>query len=94
MVDVFPTLLEAIGYSPSRSRAGLGVSLLSNRDTLVERHGIEGINARLRAETALQQRLWEGLAPQQSSSPDGLPERASQTLETPQDTPEEHPIVH
>jgi len=93
-MDVFPTLLEALGYTPQNSRAGLGVSLLSNSETLVERHGAEAINERLHAESELQERLWEGLAPQRTSEPKSLPDTDSQILDTPQDTPEEHPIAH
>ncbi|WP_328732168.1 sulfatase-like hydrolase/transferase [Vreelandella azerica] len=93
-MDVFPTLLDALGYTPHNSRSGLGVSLLSDADTLVERHGVAAINERLHAESKLQQRLWEGLAPQRTSKPENLPNTESQILETPQDTPEEHPIAH
>lgn len=93
-MDVFPTLLDALGYTPHNLRAGLGVSLLSDADTLVKRYGVEAINERLHAESKLQQRLWKGLAPQQTSKPENLPNTESQILETPQDTPEEHPIAH
>lgn len=58
MVDVLPTLLEAMGFTVPAHRAGLGASLLSPAQTLIERHGLETINARLRAESALQARLW------------------------------------
>ena len=44
-------------------RAGLGVSLFSNDPTLAERYGLEALNGYMREETALQQRLWQGLAP-------------------------------
>ncbi|SDO33521.1 phosphoglycerol transferase [Vreelandella arcis] len=64
MLDVFPTLLEALGFTLDEHRAGLGVSLLSEQKTLVERHSLETLNERLRQETALQHRLWDGLAPQ------------------------------
>ncbi|ATJ80997.1 sulfatase-like hydrolase/transferase [Halomonas beimenensis] len=60
-LDLLPTVLEAMGFRPDRHRAGLGVSLLSDQPTLVERHGLTALNGRLKEETALQQRLWEGL---------------------------------
>ncbi|WP_129139789.1 sulfatase-like hydrolase/transferase [Modicisalibacter coralii] len=63
MVDVLPTLLEAMGYGIPAHRAGLGASLLSPARTLVERHGVEALNARLHEERALQQRLWSNGAP-------------------------------
>ncbi|WP_163650192.1 sulfatase-like hydrolase/transferase [Modicisalibacter sp. 'Wilcox'] len=59
MVDVLPTLLEAMGFTLPTHRAGLGASLLSPARTLVERHGVEPLNERLRAERALQRRLWQ-----------------------------------
>ncbi|MFD2435648.1 sulfatase-like hydrolase/transferase [Modicisalibacter luteus] len=58
-VDTLPTLLEAMGFSIPSHRAGLGASLLSPAQTLVERHGLEGFNERLLEERALQQRLWK-----------------------------------
>ncbi|MFG6176297.1 sulfatase-like hydrolase/transferase [Halomonas sp. THAF12] len=60
-MDVLPTVLEAMGFRLDHHRAGLGVSLLANEPTLVERYGLEPLNARLKEETALQRRLWEGL---------------------------------
>ncbi len=59
MVDVLPTVMEAMGFEVPAHRAGLGASLLSPAQTLLERHGIETINARMREENALQQRLWK-----------------------------------
>ncbi|MEQ6887075.1 sulfatase-like hydrolase/transferase [Halomonas sp. CS7] len=72
-MDVLPTVLEAMGFVIDWHRAGLGVSLLSDQPTLIEAHGLETLNARLREETALQERLWEGLAPsQRTSAPDAV----------------------
>ena len=85
MVDVFPTILEAMGFTIDWHRAGLGVSLLASEPTLIEEHGMEFVNARMREENALQQRLWEGLAPQRESEPQ------EQVLETPEDATGEGP---
>ncbi|MDN3555965.1 sulfatase-like hydrolase/transferase [Halomonas maura] len=60
-MDVLPTVLEAMGFTIDRHRAGLGVSLFSRTPTLVERHGLETLNARLKEETTLQERLWQGV---------------------------------
>ncbi|RTR05629.1 sulfatase-like hydrolase/transferase [Halomonas nitroreducens] len=60
-MDVLPTVLEAMGFTLDRHRAGLGVSLFAHDPTLVEGHGLETLNARLKEETALQERLWQGL---------------------------------
>lgn len=89
MVDIFPTLLDAMGYMPEDSRAGLGVSLLdSETRTLLERHGLADINARLREENVLQQRLWEGLAPQRREADEAANE-GEQVTETPSDSADE-----
>lgn len=72
MLDLYPTLLEALGFELDQHRAGLGVSLLGPTLNLVERYGVSEINRRLTQERALQQRLWEGLAPR-------APEAAEET---------------
>ncbi|WP_447554799.1 sulfatase-like hydrolase/transferase [Vreelandella sp. EE22] len=82
MLDVFPTILEAMGLPLDEHRAGLGASLLGERSTLAEAHGLEVLNERLREETALQHRLWEGLAPQRRGA---APTPAEQVMEPPAD---------
>ncbi|MWJ29180.1 sulfatase-like hydrolase/transferase [Halomonas sp. ZH2S] len=92
MLDVFPTLLDALGFTLEEGRAGLGVSLLGDSPaTLVEKHGLEVVNERLQEETALQQRLWEGLAPKSRSSEE-FP--FDQMLETPADQADQIIITH
>ena len=61
MVDVLPTLLEAMNYTIPDHRAGLGVSLFSSIPTLVERYSLEEMNQRMRSENLLQERLWNGV---------------------------------
>ncbi|GAB2787959.1 hypothetical protein GCM10027040_12670 [Halomonas shantousis] len=61
MVDVYPTVLEAMGYRLRNHRAGLGVSLLSESPTLVERHSLEEINSHMQVERALQEHMWKGV---------------------------------
>lgn len=95
MVDLFPTLLEAMGFTIQGHRAGLGASLLAEPDqqTLVERHGLVPLNARMRAENALQQRLWEGLVPNQSQGREAqeVPPADEQVIENPLDATGEAP---
>ena len=63
MIDVFPTVLDWIGWLPADdSRAGLGVSLLRRDETLVERFGIEEVNKRLGVDIELAKTLWNGVA--------------------------------
>ncbi|GHB14386.1 sulfatase-like hydrolase/transferase [Salinicola rhizosphaerae] len=61
MVDVLPTVLEAMGYEIPDHRAGLGSSLFSNQPTLVERYSLDEVNRRMRSENLLQERLWQGV---------------------------------
>ncbi|MDC8804671.1 sulfatase-like hydrolase/transferase [Halomonas pacifica] len=88
-LDLYPTLLEAMGYDLPQHRAGLGVSLLAPTLNLVERHGVEEINRRLTQERALQQRLWEGLAPRPRAQgdEDAASGGVEQVTEMPRDKP-------
>lgn len=62
MVDVFPTILEAMNYELPNGRAGLGVSLLAAEPTMVETFGISDFNHSILSNTALRDRVW-GLKP-------------------------------
>lgn len=86
MLDVFPTLLDALGFDLEEHRAGLGASLLSDKSTLVEVHGMSLLNERLREETALQHRLWDGISPQRRDEEEHVQE---QVYETPADQADE-----
>ncbi|MFO7649505.1 MULTISPECIES: sulfatase-like hydrolase/transferase [Halomonas] len=88
MVDLFPTLLEAMGFVIDEHRAGLGVSLLSPAPTLLESHGQADLAARMHEETALQQRLWEGLVPERREEE---PAPQEQVVEAPEDATGEAP---
>ncbi|WP_089677312.1 sulfatase-like hydrolase/transferase [Halomonas shengliensis] len=86
-IDLFPTLLEAMGFTLEEGRAGLGVSLLGEAPTLVEQHGLTDLAARMHEETGLQQRLWEGLVPKgRREEAAGAP---TQVVETPEDSADE-----
>lgn len=61
MFDVFPTLLDLLGFSLPDGRAGLGVSLLSENKTLFEQYGADKINGLISADRLLAQKIW--LAP-------------------------------
>lgn len=90
MVDLFPTILEAMGFAIDDHRAGLGVSLLSSSPTLLESYGKDKLTARMREETALQERLWEGLVPEHHESPPPAPQE--QVLETPGDVAQDEEL--
>nr|WP_298414125.1 sulfatase-like hydrolase/transferase [uncultured Halomonas sp.] len=68
-MDILPTLLEAMGFTIPSHRAGLGASLLSPAQTLVERHGLEDLNTRMLEERELQLRLWQEI--QDKPAPEG-----------------------
>ncbi len=58
MMDVYPTLLHMLGLLPDHGRAGLGVSLLSGKPTLVEKWGEKTLSRSIKVDTALRQQLW------------------------------------
>lgn len=59
MIDVYPTMLEWLGFAKAPVAAGLGRSLLSPPQTLVEERGIAIIDAMLSGDAALAERLWQ-----------------------------------
>lgn len=60
MIDVYPTLLDwlELASDTGRTRAGLGVSLLSSNPTLVEEKGLEALNKELYINPALSRKIW------------------------------------
>ena len=60
MMDVYPTVLDWIGWlPPGNPRAGIGVSLLSNMDTLLQQSGLIDFDNRLKADLDLTRALWD-----------------------------------
>lgn len=62
MVDTYPTLLEALGYTLPNRSAGLGMSLLSDRTTLAGQVGLNRLNDAILSDYALRDKLW-GIEP-------------------------------
>lgn len=60
MFDVYPTLLEWLGFAGPGAVGNLGRSLLSPGPTLVEEYGAETLDRMLTADAALAARLWSG----------------------------------
>lgn len=57
-VDIFPTILTALGFAITDGRAGLGRALQNEGDTLVQRLGIEGFNRAIDEADGLRDQLW------------------------------------
>ncbi|MBC2773617.1 sulfatase-like hydrolase/transferase [Rhizobium sp. AQ_MP] len=58
-IDLFPTILAALGFSSLDGRAGLGVDLQHTSGTLVERLGTEGLNRAISRSDKLRDRVWQ-----------------------------------
>lgn len=60
MVDVYPTLLDWMGWlDRGQPGAGLGVSLLSDAPTLRQEFGLESLNERLKLDVDLGRHIWQ-----------------------------------
>jgi phosphoglycerol transferase len=57
-VDIFPTMLTALGFEITNGRAGLGRALQNDGETLVQRLGIEGFNRAIHEADDLRDQLW------------------------------------
>ena len=57
-MDVYPTILELLGYKLADGRANMGVSLVSGQQTMAMRLGIDQLDAAITNNTALQRRIW------------------------------------
>ena len=58
MIDVYPTILEFMGYKLASRQAVLGISLRSKQPTLVEQYGIEDLNRANQQDHTLRYYLW------------------------------------
>lgn len=61
MLDIYPTILESLGYGLQGHQAGMGISLLQpSRETLVGQLGTAEIDRRLARDTDLSAIVWQG----------------------------------
>ena len=58
MVDVYPTILEILGYKLPRGSAALGVSLYSKTENIMERLGQDGFDQAILHDADLRKLLW------------------------------------
>lgn len=56
--DIYPTLLEVLGFDLPSRKAGLGVSMLSDMPSLVEQLGSDQLNKMLEFDKSLAKKLW------------------------------------
>lgn len=56
--DIYPTILELLGFDLPEGRAGLGMSLLSDRPTLVEQFGKDQLNMMIKFDKELAKKIW------------------------------------
>ncbi|OYR12225.1 sulfatase family protein [Brucella thiophenivorans] len=59
MLDIYPTLLEALGFHVPNNQVGLGISLLSDQPTLAQSLGMERLNQYITYDKVLARRLWD-----------------------------------
>jgi phosphoglycerol transferase len=57
-LDIFPTILEELGYALPAGRAGLGYSLRNDQNTFVGQFGVGQVDQAIDAATELRDRLW------------------------------------
>jgi phosphoglycerol transferase len=61
MLDIYPTILESLGYGLQGHQAGMGISLLQpSRETLVGQLGTAEIDRRLARDSDLSAIVWQG----------------------------------
>ncbi len=56
--DIYPTILQALGYELELGKAGVGVSLLSGEKTLVDIEGLETTNRIINDDDVLRRQIW------------------------------------
>lgn len=69
MIDVAPTLMQAMGLIQPPYAAGLGVSLLAGDPSLVERYGIDPLEPMVLFDTELASRIWTPLGAMKAGLP-------------------------
>lgn len=63
--DVFPTLLDALGYELRNDRGNMGVSLLRDQPSMIDQYGLENLTNGLKGNRDLARWLWRPKDPRQ-----------------------------
>lgn len=56
--DIYPTLLEALGYKLTNSRGNMGVSMLSDKPSMASQYGVEKLSSGIEGNRELANWLW------------------------------------
>lgn len=57
-LDIYPTVLEILGFELEGNRAGLGRSLVGDNPTLLEAYGVNRVNSAIHNNASLQRAIW------------------------------------
>lgn len=60
MMDIYPTILELLGFKTKNRKAALGTSLMSHQETLLEQLGEQALNDAIKYDVKLRRWLWLG----------------------------------
>lgn len=61
MLDIYPTILENLGYGLENGQANLGHSMFNSRQNLLERFGVDDVERLLNGNQALSKHLWRAV---------------------------------
>lgn len=56
--DIYPTLLEALGYKLANARGNMGVSMLSDKPSMASQYGVEKLSSGIEGNRGLANWLW------------------------------------
>lgn len=63
-LDIYPTLLELLGYQVKNHQANMGISILSDQQSMIQKYdGAKEMNRRFYANHALGEFLWDNVRP-------------------------------
>ncbi|SEG28325.1 phosphoglycerol transferase [Eubacterium ruminantium] len=67
-IDIFPTALAAIGVDIDGDRLGLGTDLFSEKETLIEKYGLEKVEDKFNCGSKLMEKMFNGIYKSPSKS--------------------------
>ncbi len=64
MFDVYPTILDVLGYELPDAKAGVGTSMLAGEKTLLQIEGLDRTNSIIEDDVVLRRQVWRAETPQ------------------------------